>query len=366
MSVRTQRHLQLPNCLAASRLLEAGLNRKKWRRAPWPGDLREGFGTDGVARGVSYKRNAVGIGMTNGCSVVAAVLWAIVGASLRDDALSSWERMREQRPTFVKLTCKRAYPQQEIVHDNRFEFGRRGENRRFAEDRDESHKGRRSREHNCWVVNDQYAFVVARASEQTGWMLKQVALRGTDDYQALVQRLDFLEATSAFGGLIVADAPLADIVANTECEFTDVEGDPLRCILTFRRKGERKFTSTFGFPFHPEKGAIVLNKEKGWVVESAELTHAGGSKVTETYRYDGETGAMPAEMLHKTDTGYRCVTVQELSFDKGFSESDFRLTAFGLPEPSGIPSTAPKKLWYVGIASVLLVFAGIWLMRRRR
>jgi len=279
--------------------------------------------------------------------------------------MKSWEKIRQQRPTHVKLSYDGEYPKSNSADHDQFEFKRHGENMLFMEKRNSTIEGKTTNVIECWVVNEHYAFVVNRVSEDSGWMLSRFRMAGTEDYQKFAERLRLFEATTCFPGVTVKDAYLWEIVDNTNCEFVENEGDQDRCRLVFRRKGAEPFRTGVGLKFWPKEGTIVLNKQNGWVVESAVLLDSKGNEETVQYTYGERSDFVPVETVAESEVLIIKKRLTEHGFDNRSVESDYRLAAFGLPEPSGVPSSGPRWLWYVGVCAVFLLFVGGWLVRRR-
>jgi hypothetical protein len=264
------------------------------------------------------------------CFVTAVMLVGPVGSEL-DEAKKAWQQIRGQRPACVKVTYDAEWPKHNGQDHDRFEFKRCGKNMSLLEQRDGTFEGKNTKENSCWVVNDRYAFVVCRIPDESRWILHRFAQAGTDLYAALEERLRLHDLTCTLKGVQVIDTRLWEIVNNTDCQFTEVNGAPDLYRLEFRQKGDEPFQNEVGFPCREREGTIILNRKRGWTVESAVVTSFNGIETTTRYAYGNLSDGYPIETVMQYDgnTIVRRCTPDESAPVAG----DFFLTAFALPEP---------------------------------
>jgi hypothetical protein len=301
----------------------------------------------------------------------AALSGAAAEVPSKSELLDAWHAAQQRRPTLVVHEEEdKADPTSPTLRKNRFEFRRSGDEMCFVDDRVDFASSKREERHDCWVVNEHYAFVVRRPSTDHDWVLMRFAKVGSNDYEWYKTRLAFHEALSSWRGGVVADSPLSDILSLTKVSLKLRDEDAEHCELKFEQDDAKQTTTRYGFKFQPTQGTIVLGKQRQWCVESARLTFgkdADSWEKTIECRYDSETDILPREQVSTWSGGsdvsyFRLV---EVDYGNRFSAGDFRLTAFGLPEPEGVPAARSNRVWYVGVVAVALIFSGVWLLRRR-
>jgi hypothetical protein len=309
---------------------------------------------------------------------VLSIVWAAAALSgaaaevpSKSELLEAWHAAQQRRPTLVVHEEEdKANPTSAASRKNRFEFRRSGDEMCFVDDRMDFAASKREERHECWVINEHYAFVIRRPSTDREWVLMRFAKVGSDDYEWYKTRLSLHEKLSSWRGFVVADAPLSDILSLTKTSIKPTADDVEHCQMEFEQFGEKEAITQFGWRLQPMKGTIVLGKRRQWCVETARLTFAGDTEATEQvikYHYDSESDTLPREQVKSWSGGsdvsyFRLV---EVDYGNRFSAGDFRLTAFGLPEPEGIPAARSNRVWYVGVVAVALIFSGVWLLRRR-
>ena len=117
-----------------------------------------------------------------------------------------------------------------------FDFKRCGKNMSFLEQLDKTSEGKNTREIACWVVNDRYAFVVYRISDHSrklpfcpSWDRVVQGSRG--------EAASTHDATCTLKMFPVIDTRLWEIVDNTDCKFTEVEGRSRPVSVRFSAEG---------------------------------------------------------------------------------------------------------------------------------
>jgi len=302
---------------------------------------------------------------TNVLLLAAAISTGAV-ASLKDDALQAWVELQTRRPTHVVYSRHSEYSPDHKT-DCQYEFKRRGGSMSFFERQENLIDGKAELYIDCFVVNERYYFHVSRISDGSQWMLRRFYAAGTKGYQAFAERVLRYGELCCFPGIRVANVLLPDIVKNTDCDFEPIEGDQTHCRLEFRRKGTERFRTSNGLIFAPLNGIIILDTTS-WVVESV-VWHTDGdpkAELTVRYCYNEKDSVVPEEWTSKRGGATEIHRVSEYSTSRTIPDRDFRLTAFGLPEPSGGSGGKRTGLWCAGIAAVILLFVGIWLVRRRQ
>jgi hypothetical protein len=302
--------------------------------------------------------------------LVAAVILVDTAAEepLKTEALKAWETTQRKCPTHVSASGVAEYPESKIVEVSRFEFARCGDSMFLLQEKQVTESGTPSESYSISVLNPHYAFVLTRARREQAWVLSRIAMAGTEEYDSSVIRMRLHQAMASWKRIVVADALLSDILGFAECTFADLAGDSSRCEMRFKRFGDTPIPTRFGIKFRASEGVVVLNKSRSWAMESARYklgNDLASSDVRVECQYDSESDASPTAVKYTTENGTSTSKVLEVDFGDRYSEQDFRLTAFGLPEPEGVPAARSNRVWYVGIGAVALIFSGVWLLRRR-
>ena len=132
----------------------------------------------------------------------------------------------------------------------------------------------------------------------------------------------------------------------------------------------------FDCPSAHVRGDVQLDTECSWCLKSAEVEH-GLRKISAEYSYSEEE--MPSTVACVTRTtapgpeGKLVEWVERIELNHGIPnalppETDFTLSAFGLPEPFGVTWERPTPWWLYALisAGMLFVVAVIVSFRKRR
>ena len=231
-----------------------------------------------------------------------------------------------------------------------------------------------------WVVHREYAFMLARRSMQSPWVVTGIA-RSDDDKKYISDKIEqqFNIMTGCLISLVqtrlqkLLDQPTFRLLDVRQTMYENKE-----CVeIVFDNKHE----IIIGEDFIPEqRGKVILDPQRYWTVYSAELVskymHDNGPEdYKESIRIttrDGKSG-YPIIVNHKyyrTDKPDEGIT-KEFELDEVErlpQDEEFTLTAFGLPEPVGLERPVRWWLW-TGVAGVLLIIVGAVFFRlaqRRR
>jgi hypothetical protein len=217
--------------------------------------------------------------------------------------------------------------------------------------------------------NSSYSFTVLR-KENGGYAAKDVTLLKKGD-QSL-----FFTASVPFANAF-RQMTYLDIARDTDTIFLALEdrvwqNEPVKVLRT-------EYTDLFK---NRTTAEYYFSPTNGWLCRGERVATTGGSQyVEETYFYESrESEPFPAlkrieQWVHddKNPAKTRRTNFTEFSEFRHvvpFPESDFRLTAFGLPEPATPKSPSWWPLWAsyllgaIGLAIAAVLFA--WLARRFR
>lgn len=170
--------------------------------------------------------------------------------------------------------------------------------------------------------------------------------------------------------------------------YLDIAQDPKTKVLSAKETVWRGQTA---FEVQLEIAAVVSGKEArgrgiwyfspaaGWVCVG-ERSSGGASKrhYEFVYKYDtsGEWAVPTRQELWEVDDGdpqanklRRAIDIVEFAPAEEWDEANFRLSAFGLPEPVGVvwPSRTPAALWFIlaAVGFAVVAVAVRWLLRSR-
>jgi hypothetical protein len=221
--------------------------------------------------------------------------------------------------------------------------------------------------------NPQYKFMLARGSEQKPWVVQELTQRSPDDSEPPRDPPLGLFFGNPPGSLpYLFDSPDFKVV-NVAPEGVQSE-ELVRMTFTYSPKDKAKERLRGGW--------IVLDHNHDWVIRRGEieLVFDAKTKVKQTFVEEYKEGSghhpiptknsLKATVLEdgRITYEYEGVGTSNLYEQQFVPESEFTLSAFGLPEPAWL-KPKNKRSWYLwaGLAGVLcLVSAGIvrWAKRR--
>jgi len=213
--------------------------------------------------------------------------------------------------------------------------------------------------------NSRYRFRLTRKSGDRPWVIREVASLSADEDRSPIDTPTGLDCGPAtyFPGLIqfpgftllavapevVADSELVRVTFETSCEKLGVR-----------------------------RGWLLLDPAHDWVVRKgeSELRLKPPGSGTVTYQYDYKEGSH--QHLIPTRYSYRSTSKDEkgalytyeasghldLHEESSVPESNFQLSAYGLPEPFEVAEGSPTR-WYLwaGIAGIVCLVLGMSLRR---
>jgi hypothetical protein len=228
-----------------------------------------------------------------------------------------------------------------------------------------------------WGENSQYKFRLYRRNETRPWVILDVT-----KFDEPPENADKLKKEAV--GLLFFEpyVGLPELYQSAGFELIDVspeEGD--------NSDGLVRVTFRYA-PKDPTKdwqrsGVVVLDPSRDWVIRRTELEEkrqVGNIKVTGKYtgridyKENGDQHVIKAETRKKiwnNGTVVNEITMlgeSELRPRKSIPESEFTLSAFGLPEPHWArPKSKPWYLWFAIAGLVCLSLGGgvAWVKRRR-
>jgi hypothetical protein len=186
---------------------------------------------------------------------------------------------------------------------------------------------------------------------------------------------------------LLGDVPLANILDDPgftiQRSIVHKVGDKPLVLVDFRYKPKGINHPDAKDPRKPkitcvlEKGTIILDRERAWSAQQTTLQYINGIIVNIQLEYKGEHRGLPviSKIIEEIAvTGHAQREVSWLQFsDLRFHdvpESDFTLSAFGLPEPVGVEWEQPRPRWYLWIMVVAFALLALALtlgyLRKRR
>ncbi len=227
-------------------------------------------------------------------------------------------------------------------------------------------------------VNSQYVFMLARDSDTKPWVITKVDKRGEEWQNVWNSR------TKIFPDLLIAPRtpPLHEIFQSKKFRCISVEPertndeDLVRLTFTFSPEGSVRLKG----------GWLVLDPAHFWVIRKGETEQDLGEKnegtAKWTVQYDYKEGSRNHPIITKTvmkgKFWQKGQVIAEQLFTGNYDlqerasipESEFTLTAYGLPEPHWArPKKTISSLWrWLGIAGIacLVLGAGVFWFKRRR
>jgi hypothetical protein len=235
----------------------------------------------------------------------------------------------------------------------------------------------------AFVMNDLYAFELKATGPDKRWLATDVRVKSDVDYATVHMKGTPLITNKTFryiGPFKACGIWLPDLFNNEGFKITAAKN------MVRDGNGVVRFDFTFepgeaGRKAFPKNGWVILDPNSWWRVCESEmdLEHAGSpdhvtSRWTVDCVLDGDLPVLKKITIDArgTENGKKIdfLTTMEYVVDRKESDpADFRLTAFGLPEPMGMPEVSRGTRWYVWFALAAvgaLVGGGIVVMLRRR
>lgn len=225
---------------------------------------------------------------------------------------------------------------------------------------------------NLSCKNTKYVFFLSRSAEKPDWLLKtvHVGLARPKYKDETLEEKTRAYLAPHFG---VNYIPLLEMVPDdcfrlTRYREKEAGGEQLIELdftlerETYMKKHNRSSCSFVG-------GKLILDKTRYCCIQSYELYTPEGDRWVGRYSLDEKFPDLPIVAKNVWRGSWEPKNVShhyEYSIKKipAPSESDFTLSAFGLPEPAGV--TWPKSRWYLWFAAMAAGAFGLgWFLRRK-
>ncbi len=242
------------------------------------------------------------------------------------------------------------------------------------------------------AANPYYLFRLERRSANADWLLRDVELNPPAGEEAAVGSppSQIRKCYRQFcAGLVVGERELPDVVGDPKYRFTvtgNVQPEPgnpalirVPCAFVVEARNKR-FTNSF-------KGFMVLDSERYWVPTRYEfdinyvdnpVKHSSHQVMECAYDTDNGVPILTSvTMTHSVpdEAGGVARQIEKVSRHSirragRLDDADFRLSAYGLPEPVGVPVTGSSRLYlWLILSGILCLGLGLcfsWLIRRKR
>lgn len=226
----------------------------------------------------------------------------------------------------------------------------------------------------AYVMNDRYAFEVKKPSGDRGWVAAAVRVKAAGEREGdyATPRLKGWKKTWPAAGPFSASGfwlpkLMTDdgLILTTAKEIVGASGHRVRFDFTYDKTRKNALT--------PSKGWVILDPTQSWRVCESEIhvRDSGDPDMAMTIHWtvhcelDGEFPVLKRTMVkakgRENGKDVDAETTMEYTVDRNDSAAaEFRLTAFGLPEPHGIVWPQPTR-WYlwIGLATLGALALGI-------
>jgi hypothetical protein len=224
--------------------------------------------------------------------------------------------------------------------------------------------GRKGRER-LEVVNEDYSFILNRSSATSAWLLSNV----DQNVESVKQHGVMVPLTPVFAGLMVEGAWLDDLVASPEFEIVSAE------IENTGSNGEEcKVIFKSDYVIDPHNtilgGTLWLAPAEGWLLKRYEVQEQSASAGTvamemEFQRWKGVSLPKRYSTTFRFDKDTRYIYDFEPVSAYAGSADEFRLSAFGLPEPPIGASVQGISFWvWINVLAVVLLIVAVFLRKR--
>jgi hypothetical protein len=218
----------------------------------------------------------------------------------------------------------------------------------------------------AFCFNPKYAFVLKK--KEKGWLLDHLDFDNPSKLNYGVGKI--LPLTERLEHSLSLSYPHEIRQKGMRLLKTAVVNDNLRVHYEQTPIGKAPIASKGTMWFDVDKRHALVKVE----AESTLKTQRSTSTVE--LSYDGKLGDFPRLVRRSVKattvdgdktTKSESVTDYELRIDDDVPDTEFTLTAFGLPEPRGVewPRSSRAWLWW-GVPGLVLITLGIWLRKRYR
>jgi hypothetical protein len=222
------------------------------------------------------------------------------------------------------------------------------------------------------ATNSKYTFAALRNKPDSGWVLTELILEPNANLKVASQ-----PAIESCKQAVIPHITIHDQLAweslNTSVQVTKIERNAtdLNIIKVFVKFDPSKNFIRKNNPL--VSGWILLDGSNSWAIREQSFEDAPTTRAAWTYTSRNElTQAANGVVYVKASTHVTgeadpnskmrgtSVVDAELDFNPKLSESDFSLTAFGLPEPAGheVKQPYPKYVWWI-VAGVVFLVIGV-------
>jgi len=253
-------------------------------------------------------------------------------------------------------------------------------------ERNEGESGTKEHDEEVFGINPHYAFQLGRKSANSPWAVRQLVDLSKESGPE--RHVSMFELHARL---------MAEPVKLDHDLLGEAVGQPtfrvVRC-QTIQREGEELVEVLFSYPHEEnprppynraQSGTLVLDPKRFWLVRSCDLKASSGTINKQVKGIVSTSKSLPipklvareelwtftAEQVAKgLPANNKWANREEYDLDEPVrlpDDEEFTLTAFGLPEPSGVEGKRPTR-WYlwVGLAGIgCLVLSAVFAWRKR-
>ncbi|MBI2804592.1 MAG: hypothetical protein HYX68_06360 [Planctomycetes bacterium] len=238
--------------------------------------------------------------------------------------------------------------------------------------------------HTCYVVNERYGFELRRPNRERGWALATVYKNvDSEEFRRFVGNVlddGNIRASGPFG---LYQESIKRVFKDPNFKIIDAhefQQNDLSFVKIHFTNKERPFKPKVFRPYLYESGWAVFCPEHYWRLCEYEATvqQFGPSQFTVRGTIDSHIDGKGFPIFSSSRVKWRGVSIldkkqYELEIvnkseieDRDPDPYEFTLTAFGLPEPPGMPAVRPRSRWYLWILTAAAVAIAVgWFFRRR-
>ncbi len=271
-----------------------------------------------------------------------------------------------------------------------YEWRQRGQWTRSVSQGSSSQVGRDIPPAEVKVVNSRYAFVLRKKTPSSDWVLVTLDSDLRDDRPINPREQEKLVLDGSCANFGIRGRQFSEIAQESGFVLKTATGVPrdgrelVRIDFTHRHTPQtdnRRSHINRQMWLSIEEGWVLLDPEASWAISECQVktSHLGGAQgtISFTNEYRRAESGFPVltrrvqKARYADPTAAReetTVSTFDWYVDDTVAESEFTLTAFGLPEPLGVTWSKPTP-WYLwlGLAGGLCLVGGVtfrWLKKR--
>ena len=225
--------------------------------------------------------------------------------------------------------------------------------------------------------NRGYSFQLRRADRNRPWTLLQLEMKTEGEVRGVNgTQLDVTARTAGGFPIQIDVASGVDLLSSPCVVLDDLSRANNLVHLTFHVR-EDKVNDAKALGFRYRQAALTLDPTRNFAIVRSDWVDENGDHVIREREYVNSDDSSQRSLackwrgFHRNKQGKESslslTEVKTVKLGTRVNPEEFRLSAFGLPEPGEIlVDQRGKSWWWIGSGGLVIVLAGLWVYRRQR